>query len=204
MTLSQILIYSTPVMTGLIGWFTNWVAVKMLFKPEKPINIGFYKIQGIFPKRQQKLAERIGQMVANELLTTHDIKNKLMHEENLVSLKMYIEEKVDDYLHHKFPEKYPITSVFFSRGRREQIKVDLLEEVERLAPDVIERIFIELEEKVDVEEIITDKVAQLSPSKLEQLIQGILKKEFRFIEWVGGILGFLVGLVQVIFIELIH
>lgn len=203
MSVSQLLIYFTPIMTGLIGWFTNWVAVKMLFKPEKPVSFGLFTVQGIFPKRQNKLAERIGSMVANELLTSHDIKNRLMNEENIVSLKLYVEEKIDEYLHHKFPEKYPLTSVFFGRGRRDQIKVDLLEEIDRLAPDVVEKIFVEMEEKFDVEEIITEKVAQLSPSKLEQLIQGILKKEFRFIEWIGGILGFLVGLIQVLFIELI-
>ncbi|MCZ2442590.1 MAG: DUF445 family protein [Flavobacteriales bacterium] len=202
MTVSEILIYLTPVMTGLIGWFTNWVAVKMLFKPKEPVNIGFMRIQGIFPKRQSKLAERIGKMVALELLTTHDIRNKIMEEGNLEAMKLFIEEKIDEYLERTFPSKYPIASVFFGRARRNQIKIDILEEVERIAPDVIERIIEEIEQKFDVEAIITDKVTQLSPEKLEGLIQGILKKEFRFIELSGAVLGFLVGVIQVLFIEI--
>jgi uncharacterized membrane protein YheB (UPF0754 family) len=116
-------------------------------------------------------------------------------------MKLFIEKKIDEYLETTFPQKYPITSVFFGKNRRNQIKVDILSEVERIAPEVIERIVEEIEKKFDVEEIITDKVAQLSPAKLEELIQGILKKEFRFIELSGAILGFFVGLIQVVFIQ---
>lgn len=202
MSASTLVLILTPVISGLIGWFTNWIAVLMLFKPEKPVNLGFMKLQGIFPKRQRQLAERIGHLVASELLTSHDIRDRLMNEENLVGLKLYIEEKVDDYLHNKFPSRYPLTSVFFGRGRRERIKVDLLEEVDALAPDVIERIFTEMEAKIDVEHIITQKVEKLSPAALEKLIKGILKKEFVFIEWIGGILGFLIGVIQVLLIVL--
>lgn len=175
----------------------------MLFKPEKPVNLGFYTLQGIFPKRQKKLAERIGKMVADELLTSHDIRERLLHEENIASLRYFIEEKIDDYLHHTFPERYPIASVFFGKGRRRQMKDDLLAEVDRLAPDVIEQLFQDLERKIDIEEIITEKVTHLSPARLEQLIQGILKKEFVFIEWIGGVLGFIVGVIQVIIMELL-
>ncbi len=76
MAIADILIYLTPLMTGIIGWFTNWVAVKLLFKPEKPVNLGITTLQGIFPKRQNKLAEKIGKMVALELLTTMILKTK--------------------------------------------------------------------------------------------------------------------------------
>lgn len=45
----------SPVICALIGWFTNFLAVKMLFHPHKPIKIGPFTIQGIFPKRQSWL-----------------------------------------------------------------------------------------------------------------------------------------------------
>ena len=36
-----------------IGWITNWVAIKMLFRPHKEINFGLFKIQGLIPKRKK-------------------------------------------------------------------------------------------------------------------------------------------------------
>jgi uncharacterized membrane protein YheB (UPF0754 family) len=48
-----------------------------------------------------------------------------------------------------------------------------------------------------VEEIIQEKVAQLPPEKLEGLLMKLLKKEFTFIEYIGAVIGFLIGLIQV-------
>lgn len=202
MKVADLLIYLTPIMTGAIGWFTNWVAVKMLFKPVNPIKIGPWVLQGIFPKRQDKLAEKIGQMVANELLTSHDIKNRILQPENIQSFMQFVEQKIDQYLQTEFNKKYPIASVFISKSRKDQIKFDLMEEIMRIAPEVIETMMSDLDKRVNIEEIITQKVASLAPDKLEKLINGILKKEFKFIEISGLVLGALVGLIQVIFIEL--
>lgn len=188
-------------MTGLIGWFTNWVAVKMLFKPVKPINFGLFKLQGIFPKRQDKLAASIGRMVAEELLTNDDIRERVLDKENIDGLMVMVEGKVDNYLNNDFPIKYPITSLFLGKKRREKIKGELMEEVDNWAPQVIEKIMDDLDKTLKIEEMIAKKVAALPPDKLEKLLNGILKKEFKFIEWSGAILGFLVGVIQVIFIE---
>jgi uncharacterized membrane protein YheB (UPF0754 family) len=189
-------------MTGLIGWFTNWVAVKMLFKPVKPWGVGPFKIQGIFPKRQDKLAASIGRMVAEELLTSHDIREKILHPENIDGLLVMVESKVDNYLNNDFPIKYPLTSLFVGKRRREKIKGELMEEVDNWAPQVIEKIMDDLDRTLKIEEMIAKKVSALPPDKLERLLNGILKKEFKFIEWSGAILGFIVGVIQVIFIEM--
>lgn len=189
-------------MTGLIGWFTNWVAVKMLFKPVKPVNLGFYKLQGVFPKRQDKLAASIGKMVADELLTTHDIRERVLHQDNIDALLVFVDTKVEHYLQNDFPIRYPIASIFFGKRRREQIRLDLMNEVHVLAPEVIHKVMEDLEKNMKVEDLVAKKVEALSPDKLEDLINGILKKELTFIEWSGAILGFFVGVVQVVLIEI--
>jgi uncharacterized membrane protein YheB (UPF0754 family) len=202
MSTSQIFIYLTPIVSGLIGWFTNWVAVKMLFKPVKPVNFGIYKLQGVFPKRQDKLAASIGRMVADELLTAHDIRERVLHQDNIDALLEFVENKIEHYLKEDFPVRYPIASIFFGKRRREQIKIDLMNEVHVMAPEVIHKVMEDLEKNMKVEDLVAQKVAALSPDKLENLINGILKKELGFIEWSGAVLGFLVGVIQVLLIEL--
>ena len=58
------LLFALPVIGALIGWLTNWVAVKMLFHPREPLKLGIVTVQGIFPKRQQALAEKLCVVVA--------------------------------------------------------------------------------------------------------------------------------------------
>ena len=50
---------------------------------------------------------------------------------------------------------------------------------------------------MNVEKLVRDKVSAFSSDKLEEILLGIMRREFRFIEGVGAILGFLIGLVQV-------
>lgn len=190
-----------PLIAGLIGWFTNYIAVWMLFNPKKPVNILGLKFQGIFPKRQHILAERIGNLVADQLLHSSDLKDKLLNEDTLSGISDLVEEKIDDYLLNIFPEKYPITSIFFGAKRKAQIKADLLVEVERAVPELMNAYAAQIDEKIDIESIVTEKVANLNSEMLEKMMNNILKSEFKFIEWVGAILGFIIGIVQLIISE---
>lgn len=67
---------SGPLIGGIIGYFTNFIAVKMLFRPLKPVKIGKVTLPftpGIIPKRKDKLAEAIGNAVGHNLFTRQDM-----------------------------------------------------------------------------------------------------------------------------------
>jgi uncharacterized membrane protein YheB (UPF0754 family) len=56
----------------------------------------------------------------------------------------------------------------------------------------------QLKDDLDLEAIITQKVAHFSSDRLEELLYQIMAKEFRFVEWVGAVIGLLIGLIQVL------
>ena len=62
-----------PVLGMLIGWGTNWLALKMLFKPRKPFGVGRYKIQGLIPRRRNDLSGTIARTISDELLSSDDL-----------------------------------------------------------------------------------------------------------------------------------
>ena len=47
----------------LIGWFTNYLAIKLLFRPQREINFLLFKIQGLIPKRRDEITENIAVVV---------------------------------------------------------------------------------------------------------------------------------------------
>lgn len=70
-------IISGPLVGAFIGWFTNWLAVKMLFKPYNPKYIGKWRIPftpGVIPKRKADIAKGIGKVVEEDLVSSEDIK----------------------------------------------------------------------------------------------------------------------------------
>lgn len=195
------MIWTLPFIAALVGWFTNYLAVKMLFYPKEPWNVlGLFKIQGIFPKNQKKVAERIGKMVADELLSSDDLREKMSSPENVFSITEMVEAKIDYFLNVKFPKQYPITSILVGKKRKEKAKDELMVEVGRSVPQVIDRYMENIEERFNVEQIIREKVAQLPSAKLESLINNLLKKEFKFIEYIGAVVGFLIGWIQVLMV----
>jgi uncharacterized membrane protein YheB (UPF0754 family) len=174
----------------------------MLFHPRKKIRILFFDIQGIFPKRQYAMAEKIGKMVAQELLNVSDFKDRINDPKNLESINQNIEAKVDQYLDETFPAKYPMMSMLLGKKARLKMKGDFLKEVQSVTPVVIDKYMENLEGTFDVEKIVRQKVSLLSPVTLENLIMGILKKEFQFIELIGAVLGFMIGVIQVLLVVL--
>lgn len=68
------------VMGAIIGYFTNWLAIKMLFRPLRPVYLGRLKLPftpGILPSERERLARSVGDTVARELLTPEVFKIRL-------------------------------------------------------------------------------------------------------------------------------
>ena len=61
----------------LIGWFTNYLAIKLLFRPYKEMNFLFFKIQGLIPKRRAEISLNIADVVEKELISVDDIADKI-------------------------------------------------------------------------------------------------------------------------------
>lgn len=193
-----VVIILLPIIAGLIGWFTNYLAVKMLFHPREPKKILGVTFHGVFPKRQAHVAVKVGQMVANDLLNIDDIFKKINSENTISGITSTLERKLDFYFNVTLVEKYPVASKLMPKKAKTKIKTEILNEVEAFAPEMIKYQISEIENTLDIEAIITEKVNNLSSRKLEEVIWNILSTEFRFIEWVGALLGFMIGVIQVI------
>ncbi|WP_217603545.1 DUF445 domain-containing protein [Chitinophaga sp. GbtcB8] len=191
-------IYLIPFISAFIGWFTNWIAIKMLFHPRQPMKLGFMTLQGIFPKRQRQFAEKLGKLVADELLSFEDIREKLTDPQKIKNIIPLVEDHLEHFLRVKLPEAMPVLSMFIGDSTIKQIKDVLVKELDTLFPMMIAQYLDNVKDELDLERIVTDKVAAFSSDKLEQILQGIMSREFRFVEIIGGVLGFLIGMLQLL------
>ena len=185
-----------PILGAVIGWFTNYIAIKMLFQPKEPRKILLWEIQGVFPKRQKEMAVKLGKMVADELFSTEELKERLTKPEQIDLINKMVDQKIDHYLEDDFPEKYPMINMFLSDNLKNNIRREIMAEITPLAPKMIGRYVSSLDEHLDIEAIVTEKVQNFSTERLEDLLMGILKKELGFIEKMGFLVGGLVGLIQ--------
>jgi uncharacterized membrane protein YheB (UPF0754 family) len=197
--------YIIPVLLSTFtGWVTTWIAIKMLFHPRRPLKIFGLYIQGVFPKNQLLIAQKLGQVVSRELISFEEIEEKVTNPANLEKLKPEIEKHIDTFLRERLKSSFPLLSVFIGEKTITQLKAAFLMELESLFPVLMKSYMTKLEQDLDLEKIVTDKVASFSSDKLEQILDQITKKEFRFLEFIGGVFGFFIGLVQVLFQVIAH
>ncbi len=187
-----------PVISAFIGWVTNWIAIKMLFHPREPKRILGITFHGIFPKRQQQFAEKLGKLVSAEFLSFTDIEQKISDPENLKKIMPMIEQHVDDFLRTRLSDEMPVISMFIGDKTIGKLKTAFMKEIELLFPPVMKQYAANLKTELDLEQIVIKKVSGFSSDKLEEILYQIMSKEFRFVEIIGAVIGFVIGAVQVL------
>jgi uncharacterized membrane protein YheB (UPF0754 family) len=184
------------IICSFIGWITNFIAVKMLFHPRQPLQVGGLTIQGIFPKRQKALALNLAAVIEAELLSHQDIRSAMDRPEFSTRIREKILSGFTNFLDTRLGSLHPMVGMLLDSAMMEKIKRLLDKELDRIVPGLLETAADELEESLDLRRIIQDKIENLSMERLEALLMSIMAKEFRFIELVGAVLGAVIGLTQ--------
>ena len=184
------------IISAAIGWITNWVAIKMLFRPHNEINLGLFKIQGLIPKRRAEIGTGIANIIQNELISVKDVISNIDREEFSKRLNKLIDEVLDKNLKKKVKEKFPLLQMFFT----DKVAKDVGNTIKDIVMENQEKIFEIFsnyaEENIDFEIIISDKISNFSLDKLEEIITLLAKKELKHIEVIGAVLGIIIGAVQ--------
>ena len=170
----------------------------MLFHPKEPKRILGLTFHGIFPKRQKIFAEKLGKMISVEFLSYEDIEEKMANPKNLEKLMPLIGAHVDNFLKNKLSDEMPFLSLFIGDKTIKSLKKTFMQELEILFPQLMKSYAGHLQEELDLEKIVTEKVSAFSSDKLEDILYQIMSKEFRFVEILGGVIGFIIGILQVL------
>ena len=179
------------------GWLVAWIAIKFLFHPRRPLSLPGFKLQGIIPKNQQVIAEQLGKMVSKEFLSFSELKEKVTDPGNLSKLKPEIETHIDIFLREKLKDTFPMLSMFIGDKTINQLKAAFLLELESLFPVLMNSYMIRLENDINVEKLVTGKVAGYSITKAEEMLNKSAKKLFMYFQLTGVIIGLLSGLLHV-------
>jgi uncharacterized membrane protein YheB (UPF0754 family) len=193
-------VWITPFVGALIGWLTNYLAIKMLFRPRQPRVIFGLLLQGVIPRRQRDLALKIGEVVEEELLKSEDILSAIDTEEVRAHLTVVIGMRLDRFLREKVFRGEFLSEKILSREIVQRVKRGLITELVNLFPLEVEAAINQLVGKVNIRKIVADRVEQFDFDRLERVIYRVARTELFWVEISGGILGFLIGVLQVLFL----
>lgn len=187
---------------ALIGWITNVLAIKMLFRPIRAVRIPLLNItiQGLIPKRRNEISRSIGEVVEKELVSMEDILEKLVTEENKNEAIEVIKEKLLKVIDYKIPSIIPYSiKTRIIDYFEEQINKD----AGAILDSSIEGIVSKSMHKINIGQMVETKIDEFELDKMEKIILSVASKELKYIEFLGGVLGGIVGLMQSIIIRII-
>jgi uncharacterized membrane protein YheB (UPF0754 family) len=190
-----------PLISGSIGWFTNWIAVKMLLRPIKPIRFLGLTIQGVIPKRHSDLADRVSAAIAQDFITEADIQVMISRVDFKPYMREMISKKWDEQVGSLLGPLGSMIAVFAPQLDPENLKEKIILSFESEADKTAGWLAHSVSQNLNLQEVIRDNIMKFDLERLEEIINNIAKKEFKFIELLGGVIGLIIGFVQVLLIK---
>ncbi len=175
-----------PILGALIGYITNVIAVELLFHPKKPINILGFKIQGLVPARSREITERLLDTLS-EVLTKEDFELVIGN----ALTKTINKNELLNFLENLKIEKDGVIGKFLG---------NISDTITNYILNSVREIIVKnIANNIDIKEFVIKKAEEISDDEIERLFKKFAKKELRFIEISGAVLGFLIGVFQSIF-----
>lgn len=178
---------------GLIGWLTNKIAIKMLFRPINPHHVLGFKIQGVFPKRKDQIAVSLAEIIEQELLSKEAMMDQLLNETHMDVIKEKLKKVIIDKLAEAIP---PAIAMFMGGEVRPFIEKYMNKHSDDMFNQMLEEFKKASFDHLNIYQMVKEKIDTLDFVEFEKIIFGLMNKELRFVEIVGLFLGAFIGVIQ--------
>jgi len=184
-----------PAVSALIGWFTNVLAVRLLFRPYRPVTLPLlgYRLQGMLPKYREELAANVGRLIETELLPADHLLAQLRSDEIRKELIQLIELTVRARVMDRLPAFLPSS---LKRTVGDLLAEQAHKELPALLDELLQRSGQKLQAELQLGRLVEERLNKFELEKLEEIILQAGGRELRHIEILGGVIGFLIGLLQ--------
>jgi len=186
-----------PLFGGFVGFFSDWLALQMLFRPLRPRKILGITWQGLFLRRQQEVARDYAELISRELLTPANMIEELFRgvfADRLMELiHKHVQRSVDDQsgMAHSLVVRAGGSADYI------EMKQAIASRIMAAMPETMRHIESYAGDAMDVRSTLVERMQRLTPEEFE----GMLRPAFKEDEWiliaVGAVLGFLVGELQI-------
>lgn len=182
------------VIGGLIGYITNVIAIKLIFRPINPIKIPIFNVEiiGMIPKRKLEIASNVAQVIEEQFFSFDDIIENVITEQDKQIIIDYIKVRVKLVLN----EKLGLIPSSIRNLVQNYISEIIEDEIRSGVDELSEELIIKANNRINIKEIVENKINELDLYELETIILQIIKKELKQIEVLGLVLGFFIGIIQ--------
>jgi len=170
--------WTLPIAGSLVGYVTNWIAIKLLFEPADPIDFGPFVLQGLFESRQVEVSDEFGHFLEERVLSSPHL---------LDALSNHNEKELFVFLRKQLPPPIP-----------EHVINAAIQAIQTVAanPEKYDEIHRYVSRRLNIEDTLSTRLKLLTPKNFENLLHPVFEEDEIILIVVGGVLGALAGVVQ--------
>ncbi|WP_414827882.1 DUF445 domain-containing protein [Alteromonas sp. H39] len=180
----------------LVGYATNWIAIKIIFEPKNPIRLGPVTLQGMFLKRQKEVSEVYSAIIEQKLITPRNITHIILHGSGSAQLLELIELHVNDAIERYVAVAQPYFALGVGSDNYHRMKSLAVKQIFENSDKYLLYAYDYANSALRIGEDLSERMQALSAVEFE----GVLRPAYQQDEWkliiVGAILGGLAGLAQ--------
>jgi len=167
-----------PVAGSLVGYVTNWIAIKLLFEPADPIDCGPVVLQGLYESRQEEVSDEFGHFREKRVISSSQLLDALSNQNK---------KEFHHFLRKQLP--YPVPDHVINAAMQ-AIRTAAAK------PEEYNDIHTYITRRLNIENILSSRLKTLTPKNFEDLLHPVFEEDEIILIVVGGVLGAIAGVLQ--------
>jgi len=190
--------WQLPLFGLLVGYLTNMIALKMIFRPQQPVRYGPFVIQGLFHKRQSEVARDYGTLIADEIVTPSRIVEAVLKGPYADRVFNMIAYNVKNVIDQQSGLAKPFVAWTVGTQRYIEMKDKAVTKIVSALPVTMKHMDPYAKEAMDIAHTLSSRLEELSPTEFEAMLRPAFQEDEWILIAVGAALGFAVGVGQLI------
>lgn len=186
-----------PVGGFFIGFLTNWLAINFIFAPVRPRRILFWKVQGLFLRRQPEISDVWAKLVAHELITVEKVADAMLNgrygDRTRAIIQKHLRPLLDDSIIMKLTAQVSVGMSGYT-----ELKKVMNQKAVAASQDVFGDPQFNLERAPVVAEVLSTQLKALKPTEFQDILRPAFREEELLLMLIGGMFGAVAGLAQFI------
>lgn len=188
--------WTLPVAGFLVGWLTNWLALKCIFLPLEPKKFFCWTIQGIFLRRQHEVSAIFARVVITEILHVKAIWDDIFEGPLSSNFFAMLRAHTLVFTDKLIAEIQPLAVAGMGAETFAKMKEDIAQKVIEYLPSIIDQSYEYTQEALDMENTVRTKMQELPAPEFEGVLHPAFEEDEIQLIALGGILGAIVGVIQ--------
>jgi uncharacterized membrane protein YheB (UPF0754 family) len=189
-----------PVAGVLVGYLTNWIALRLIFQPMYPHQIGPFNIQGLFMRRQPEVADVYAKVIADDVVTMSNVSDELLRGPRSDRTRALVRSRLRPAVDRALGAARLPVRVAFGVREYESVRESLATEAVDVTMAPLRDPGFEGRQSAAVRELLARRMRQLPEPDFAELLRAAVEEDEWMLILLGGVLGFIAGCLQIAFV----